>query len=159
MDSNKNLGLYVHIPFCKSRCNYCGFYSVAQIPNDRFISALIKEIEIKSRGFKERKCDTLYFGGGTPSSLSVNRLKNIVQAIKESFDISEDAEITMEMNPSDMDDEYIEKTLEMGINRISVGVQNNHDRLLKQIGRNHSAAGAERAVKRAFRKEIGRAHV
>lgn len=152
MDSNKNLGLYVHIPFCKSRCNYCGFYSVAQIPNDRFISALIKEIEIKSRSFKERKCDTLYFGGGTPSSLSIKQLKNIVQAIKESFDISEDAEVTMEMNPSDMDDEYIEKTLEMGINRISVGVQNNHDRLLKQIGRNHSAAGAERAVKRAFRK-------
>lgn len=152
MDKQKTLGLYIHIPFCKSRCPYCGFYSVAQTPDDRFISAMIKEIQIESGYFKNRQCDTLYFGGGTPSSLSIEQLAMIVQALKESFDIAANAEITMEMNPSDMSDEYIEKTLEMGINRISVGVQSNHDRLLKKIGRKHSAAEAESAVRRAFHK-------
>lgn len=66
----KPLGLYLHIPFCRSRCAYCDFYSISRTPDTRFSEALIREIEMKSAGFKDRVCDTIYFGGGTPSTLT-----------------------------------------------------------------------------------------
>ena len=147
----KNLGLYLHIPFCRSRCGYCGFYSIGRSPTDRFTEALVKEMEMKGPAFQNRLCDTVYLGGGTPSSLSKDQLGEIFHGLREHFQISETAEITMEMNPCDMTEDYLTQAQRLGVNRISIGVQSHDDRLLKAIGRLHSAKEAEQAVKRAYR--------
>ncbi len=146
-----DLGIYIHIPFCRSRCDYCGFYSIGRKPSDRFVQALAKEIEIKAPTFADRTVDTVYLGGGTPSSLSEAQLAEIFSALCENFSISKDAEITMEMNPCDMNDSYLSSARALGVNRLSVGVQSHDDRLLRAIGRLHTAKEAERAVKRAYR--------
>lgn len=145
-----DLGLYIHIPFCRSRCTYCGFYSVGTKPDDRFIRALEKEMEMRSPDFKDRLCDTIYLGGGTPSSLTEKQLAAVMENIRKNFHISENAEITMEMNPCDMTDSYLRNARALGINRISIGVQSHNDRLLQAIGRLHNASEAEKAVKRAY---------
>lgn len=145
-----DLGLYIHIPFCRSRCAYCGFYSVGTKPDDRFIRALEKEMEMRSPDFKDRLCDTIYLGGGTPSSLTEKQLAAVMENIRKYFHISENAEITMEMNPCDMTDSYLKNARALGINRISIGVQSHNDRLLQAIGRLHNASEAEKAVKRAY---------
>lgn len=147
----KNLGIYLHIPFCRSRCGYCGFYSIGRKPTDRFVQALQLEIEKKSVSFQDRICDTVYLGGGTPSSLSENQLTAILKTLRQHFSISKDAEITMEMNPCDMNEAYLKRAYDLGINRISVGIQSHDDTLLKAIGRLHTAKEAEKAVKRAYR--------
>lgn len=151
MADSKSLGLYLHIPFCRSRCYYCGFYSIGIDPTETFVDALIQEIENKSKFFEDRTCDTVYLGGGTPSALSEDQLEQIMSALHVYFSISENAEITMEMNPCDMTEEYLRNALTHGVNRLSVGVQTNHNELLAKIGRRHTAAEAERAVKRAFK--------
>lgn len=145
-----DLGLYIHIPFCRSRCAYCGFYSIGTKPDDRFLKALEREMEMKSPDFKDRIVDTIYLGGGTPSSLTEGQLTELMEKVRQYFRISENPEITMEMNPCDMTDSYLRHTLSLGINRISVGVQSHDDRLLRKIGRLHRASEAEKAVKRAY---------
>ena len=147
----KPLGLYLHIPFCRSRCAYCDFYSISRTPDTRFSEALIREIEMKSAGFKDRVCDTIYFGGGTPSTLTGMQLSEIMEALYKNFHISDQAEITMEMNPCDMTEEYLANARRLGINRLSVGVQTHNDYLLKAIDRRHDSKAAEEAVKRAYR--------
>ena len=99
MTDSKTLGLYLHIPFCRSRCYYCGFYSVGSKLTDSFLDALVQEMENKSKLFEDKLCDTVYLGGGTPSVLSGNQLKSIIEALHRYFHIYENAEITMEMNP------------------------------------------------------------
>lgn len=145
-----DLGLYIHIPFCRSRCAYCGFYSIGTKPDDRFLKALEREMEMRSPDFKDRLVDTIYLGGGTPSSLTEGQLTELMEKVRQYFHISENPEITMEMNPCDMTDSYLRHTLSLGINRISVGVQSHDDRLLRKIGRRHRASEAETAVKRAY---------
>ena len=146
-----DLGIYIHIPFCRSRCDYCGFYSVGRKPSNRFVLALQKEIERKAPAFADRLCDTVYFGGGTPSSLSASQLGDIFATLLGNFHISKDAEITMEMNPCDMSEAYLRAAKALGVNRLSVGIQSHDDRLLRAIGRLHTAAVARAAVKRAYR--------
>lgn len=146
-----DLGIYIHIPFCRSRCDYCGFYSVGRKPSDRFVQALTKEIEKKAPAFTGRLCDTIYFGGGTPSSLSAAQLSEIFGALRQYFRISKDAEITLEMNPCDMSEDYLSAAKVLGVNRLSVGIQSHDDRLLRAIGRLHTAKEAKDAVKRAYR--------
>ncbi len=150
MISDKKLGIYMHIPFCRSRCHYCGFYSVGRVPSERFADAIIREIETKGAVLKDRCCDTVYLGGGTPSSLTEEQLERIMTALHSHFHIDKNAEITMEMNPCDMNRHYIEHALSLGINRVSIGVQTNQDKLLKEIGRRHSALDAERALGNAY---------
>lgn len=151
MTNSKTLGLYLHIPFCRSRCYYCGFYSIGSNLTDSFLDALHQEMENKSKLFADRICDTVYLGGGTPSVLSGNQLKDIMEALHRYFHICENAEITMEMNPCDMTEAYLKNALVQGINRVSVGVQTNRDELLVKIGRRHTATEAEKAVNRAFK--------
>ncbi len=146
-----DLGIYIHIPFCRSRCDYCGFYSIGRKPSDRFVQAMAKEIEIKAPAFADRIVGTVYLGGGTPSSLSEAQLTEIFFALHKNFSISQNAEITMEMNPCDMSDSYLACARALGVNRLSVGVQSHDDRLLRAIGRLHTAKEAERAVTRAYR--------
>lgn len=144
------LGLYFHIPFCRSRCDYCGFYSIGMKPDDRFIHALSLEIQRRSAFFKDRIVDTIYLGGGTPSTLTSSQLEKLFKEIRTNFRIAEDAEITMELNPCDMTKEYMESVRQVGVNRISVGVQSHQDFLLKKIGRLHNAKEAEKAIRSAY---------
>ena len=146
-----SLGLYIHIPFCRSRCDYCGFYSIGRKPTDRYMDALTKEMDLKSQDFEDRLCDTVYLGGGTPSSLSEAQLTRLMKTLSQHFRISDTAEITMEMNPCDMSEDYLKNAMRAGVNRISIGVQEKHDHLLSAIGRRHTAKEAETAVKRAYR--------
>lgn len=145
-----DLGLYIHIPFCRSRCAYCGFYSIGRKPDAPFLKALAKEMEMRSPAFQDYLCDTIYLGGGTPSSLSENQLAEVMDNIRRRFHISDHPEITMEMNPCDMTDSYLRHARALGINRISIGVESHDDRLLRTIGRLHTASEAEKAVKRAW---------
>lgn len=144
------LGLYLHIPFCRSRCRYCGFYSNAALPPDAYVEAMLREMEGCCGDFP-MDVDTVYLGGGTPSALSASQLARLMEGVRRFFSVRADAEITMEMNPCDMTDAYLSCVRSLGINRLSVGVQSKDDRLLRVIGRRHTAAEAERAIARARR--------
>ncbi len=145
------LGLYFHIPFCQIRCRYCGFYTAAAVPDFRFIEAMLAEMGQYSADFGSCPVDTVYFGGGTPSMLTASQLTALMDGARQYFHILPDAEITMEMNPGDMSEAYLTAVQRAGVNRISVGVQARQDRLLRIIGRRHTAKEAEEAVRRAYR--------
>lgn len=156
MDS-KTAGLYIHIPFCLSKCPYCDFYSstsVSLIPH--FLNSLYREMEMHSHRFK---CfDTIYLGGGTPSLLTPNQLESILIQIRHNFDLSPDPEITMEANPADLHPDFLESIHEIGINRINIGVQSFDEKVLKFLGRRHSlhqAISAIEASRKVTFKNIG----
>ena len=143
-------GIYIHIPFCKSKCNYCNFYSVASSKHlNDFISALLIEIELQRNYFDGEKIETIYFGGGTPSVLSNDSLKIIIEKLQQTFEITSDAEITIETNPNDLDLKKIKEFKQTDINRISIGIQSFFDDDLKYLNRIHSASQAEASVKRS----------
>lgn len=148
-----NAGLYLHIPFCEKRCNYCDFYSsfVTEELLDDYTNALKREIKQWGGKF-HRPIDTIYLGGGTPSLLS-HRLKTVLDTVKESFKVAENPEITLELNPKG-DTEYLLKCAkEAGVNRLSVGMQSGIDSELKTLGRTHSAEDTAKTVLKA--REIG----
>jgi len=143
-----NPGLYIHIPFCRSKCAYCDFYSVTQkekIP--LFITSLIREMELY-RGLFDR-FDTIYLGGGTPSLLTAGQTKQILDALHETFLFSDDTEVTIEANPGDLTPETVSALHRAGINRINIGVQSFDDATLTLLGRRHSAAEAISAIENA----------
>ncbi len=134
-------GLYIHVPFCKSKCPYCDFYSTVKIEytND-FVSALLKEINLKRNLLDTNKLTSVYFGGGTPSILSDKQLATIFDTVNKHFTISVDAEITFEINPENVTKGNVKLWKSLGINRISIGTQSFDDNILKFLGRKHSAA-------------------
>ena len=138
-------GIYIHIPFCKRKCAYCNFYSLTMYENlmDGYLSALVGDMKAKG-GRTDRLFDTVYIGGGTPSLLE-KKIAGLIGAVKESFNITENAEITAEVNP-DVSDEFFKTAFESGINRISIGIQSADDQRLKLLGRTHTKAEAENAV-------------
>ncbi|HEY9123238.1 MAG TPA: radical SAM family heme chaperone HemW [Bacteroidales bacterium] len=142
-------GIYVHIPFCEKRCYYCDFYSVANKNkiND-FIEALISEIKLKQGFFHNNNepIKTIYFGGGTPSVLSTGQLEIILNEIATFFDISEVVECTIEVNPDDINAEYVKGLKSIGFNRVSIGIQSFDNGLLKLMNRRHSKKDAIKAV-------------
>lgn len=148
------LGLYIHIPFCQRKCNYCDFYSA--VPDTdakgRYIDRLCKEMK-KWGGRTARPIDTLYIGGGTPSLLSEVELTAIINTVRESFTLLPDAEITAEINPDDNIAEFLRFAKALGVNRISIGVQSANDNELKVLGRRHSFQQAVLAVETA--KKLG----
>ncbi len=146
-----DIGLYLHIPFCVSRCRYCGFYSTTGAPTEAYMEALLQEAAMQKEEIGKRSADTVYFGGGTPSGLPVSFLTRLLEGLNEIFPFAAGAEITMEMNPSDMRADYLSAVRALGVNRLSVGVQSFDDRLLAAIGRRHTAAEAKAAVRRAHR--------
>lgn len=142
----RNLGLYIHIPFCRTKCLYCDFCSFVsrdEQQREAYVGALLREIEAK--GTKDYSVDTVYFGGGTPSLLSAEQIGRILGEIKESFNVSPDAEITLECNPMTVsdDDKYFKELRALGVNRLSLGVQSAIDGELKLIGRRHSFEDAK----------------
>ena len=141
MQNKEELSLYIHIPFCVRKCGYCDFLSAPadEKARDRYVQALLMEIE-RYRGTEtaDRKIKTLYIGGGTPSTLSVKQLEYIIQKIKCTFNFCDDIEASMEMNPGTASKEKCRALYQMGINRLSIGLQSTNDMELKTLGRIHS---------------------
>ena len=138
-------GLYIHVPFCKSKCPYCDFYSIASsslIP--RWLKSLKKEISIDNDTFTS--FDTVYFGGGTPSILEIDTIGEILGCITANYNVHEDAEITIEANPGDLNPEKVEGIKSLGINRVNLGVQSFHDKDLQFLGRRHRAVDSKRVL-------------
>lgn len=135
------LGLYIHIPFCKQKCNYCDFCSFPGIDKEtrrRYLAALEEEIRSCAETAKGRTADSVFLGGGTPSLLTPRELCRLFTVLRESFDISPDAEITAEMNPGTVDRELIASFCEAGGNRVSLGLQSVHEAELRFLGRIHT---------------------
>lgn len=142
-------GLYIHIPFCKSRCIYCGFYSTTHLSlRDSYVSALCREMEMRSGNVLFRQLSTIYIGGGTPSQLSINHLHDIFKCIVNHFHVDDDAEVTIECNPDDVTPSFAEALKELPINRVSMGVQTFNDERLKFLRRRHSSEQVLKAIER-----------
>lgn len=143
--NNKNIGVYIHTPFCRSKCPYCDFYSIPYESDiaDRYVDALINEINSAD----EFTADTLFFGGGTPSLLGANRLNRILNAL--SGKLTDNCEITLECNPKTVDFGILKDYYTIGINRLSIGVQSFNDNELKALGRIHSSYDAKNIVSEA----------
>ncbi len=136
-------GIYIHIPYCLSRCSYCDFYSVTKTDSmQSFVRALLREMELRSMEIKGESCDTLYLGGGTPSLLPTDSLRQILAAASQFFTLSKDAEITMEVNPEDISPAVLDHLAALGINRISIGIQSIQNRHLDLMKRRHNAQKA-----------------
>lgn len=139
--------IYVHIPFCVRKCNYCAFNSAVGSENLResYVEALISEINLRGNG---ENVETIYFGGGTPSILTINQLERIIGAIFKNFCVN-DAEITIEANPGTIDAIFLREIKNIGFNRLSLGVQTFNDALLKIIGRIHDSRTAIETISHA----------
>lgn len=145
------LGIYVHIPFCKSKCKYCDFYSMPCRDDslmDSYLDAVcahIKEAGALAPGYR---VDTIYFGGGTPSYFGGDAIAIIMTTLRRNFDVASDAEITFEANPDSVTDRLLHRMRAEGFNRVSLGIQNDHDDMLEQLGRPHTYAQAMDAFQR-----------
>jgi oxygen-independent coproporphyrinogen-3 oxidase len=140
MKIKKNLSLYIHIPFCIQKCKYCDFLSFSSSEEDRnsYIQELQKELVWKSHWAKEYQVITVFFGGGTPSILTADQMKWLMDTIKEHYNLVSDAEITIEANPGTLTKDKLFVYRQCGINRISMGLQSANDEELKKIGRIHT---------------------
>lgn len=142
-----NVGVYVHVPFCKAKCRYCSFVSTVNPSGQSlYVGRVTEEIASFRDGLK---ADTVYFGGGTPSCLYPGALTEIFAAIKNKFAVTGNAEITCEANPESATPEFLEECLKIGVNRLSFGLQCADDGVLKKAGRLHDVAAFVRAVKMA----------
>lgn len=149
-------GIYIHIPFCKKKCIYCDFYSIAAKADvvDNYIDALCKEIAMRKAELCGETVKTVYVGGGTPSLLGHGRLLRIADALHREFDMCGVEEFTIEVNPDDVSDEEVAAFRSMGINRVSMGVQSFIDKELKFLNRRHTADGAIEAYNTILRNGI-----
>ena len=154
----RDMGLYVHIPFCKQKCMYCDFpaYQNLQDYYETYVYALVQEIDLWVSEHPEstsKAIDTIYFGGGTPTELSIQQLQMILDKIKNTFTITDDCHMTIESNPGEVNLHYLTKLVKLGFNRISFGVQTFDDKLLTMLHRSHNGEQAKQAVYDA--KEAG----
>jgi oxygen-independent coproporphyrinogen-3 oxidase len=145
-------GIYIHIPFCKKLCFYCDFYhTVSSGDNSAFIEALLKEASLRKDYLETETVSTIYFGGGTPSVFSIEELDTILNQIFRLFRVVENCEITIELNPDDINPVYLAGLKKLNINRISLGIQAWQDSYLKKLNRRHDSAQAAIALKETFR--------
>lgn len=143
-------GIYIHIPFCKTKCSYCDFYSIANSSTQKdFLQALNTEINLRKNEIGNQKIKSVYFGGGTPSLLDVANLNLIFEQLYSTFSISDNCEITLEANPDDLSPDYLKNLLMTPINRLSIGIQSNNDSILKMMRRRHNATQGTESVLRA----------
>ena len=142
--TNKNktpLGIYIHIPFCKSKCEYCDFYSIPGKHEELYADyteAVCRHIRETGPLAPKHRMDTIYFGGGTPSYFGAEGLATILTAVRKNFDVAPDAEITFEANPDSVTDQLLRRLRAEGFNRASLGVQCDDDKILKNLGRPHT---------------------
>lgn len=159
-------GIYIHIPFCNSKCAYCGFYSLPSLKlKEQFWEALKAEIVARKDYLKQRShcgldpqspsllqshhtppINTIYFGGGTPSLLSIKEISELLQLIKETYPVAENAEITLEANPDTLSLAYLEGLRQLGVNRLSIGIQSFFDNDLKYLSRRHDSHHARQCI-------------
>ena len=143
-------GIYIHIPFCKQRCNYCAFYSTTLYNiREKYVDALCKEIVLRKEYAGSAPIGTIYFGGGTPSTLTMEQLQKICGTIYSTHSVSSTAEVTIECNPDDLTPDFLAQLKQLPFNRISMGVQSFNDTQLKRLGRRHNAQKAREAVHNA----------
>lgn len=150
----KPLSIYIHIPFCLTKCTYCAFNTYTKLEHmvEPFVSALIREIEVVGLSKPGQTAHTIFFGGGTPSLLKTDQVERILAVLAHHYDIMPDAEITLEANPNDLTRPYLTGLREAGINRLSIGVQSTHENELKLFARRHDndqVAGAISAARLA----------
>ena len=145
------LSLYLHIPFCTAKCGYCDFNSYAGhehlIPS--YTGALVQEAQLWRRATAGRPIATVFFGGGTPSLMPLEEMRTLLDGMRDTFEITSDAEVTLEANPGSLDEAYLGGLLDLGVNRLSIGVQSFHDDELRALDRLHSAADAREAFRSA----------
>lgn len=140
-------GIYIHIPFCKTRCIYCDFYSTTRSElKERYIHALCRELEIRRQYLQEEPIETIYFGGGTPSQLSGEDFQQVFDTIEKNYDMKVIQEITLEANPDDLTPEYVQMLAALPFNRISMGIQTFDEDILRLLNRRHTAAQAINAI-------------
>ncbi len=151
VSQSQALGIYVHVPFCRSKCEYCDFYSLPAAARtqewmDQYVKAL--ETHIRECGARAPKyvVDTVYFGGGTPSYFGAERLRQVFTELSRRFNVSKSAEVTLEANPDTITEKGCKRLISSGFNRISIGVQTNDDQLLQILGRPHTFRQAKRSV-------------
>ena len=142
------LSLYLHIPFCSLKCRYCDFNAYAGLDKlvPPYVDALIAEMGLWRQAVRGRPVPTVFFGGGTPSLLPLPELERIIAALRDSFDLDPEAELTLEANPGTVDLPYLQRLLSLGVNRLSLGVQSFHDDELAALDRIHSAQDAKDAL-------------
>lgn len=145
-------GLYIHVPFCISKCNYCDFnsYKVDILSKQRYMKDLEREISLYKEEIDNKEINSVFLGGGTPSILNNDEIKNIFKLINENFNISKDAEITMECNPGTLTKDKLVAIKEAGVNRLSIGLQAVQNNLLESIGRIHTYEEFEKNYKDAL---------
>ena len=135
----EKLSIYIHVPFCVRKCEYCDFYSLCDLSlREDYVEALIAQIKDFRPAAKNKLVDTIYFGGGTPSLLSGEEILRILKTVRSVFRVSDDAEITMEANPGTLDPEKLSAYHTAGVNRLSIGLQSADPRELKRLGRIHT---------------------
>lgn len=151
-------GLYIHIPFCSSRCVYCGFFSTTSLSErQRYVDAVCREMTIRSgkHEIQGTQIDTIYLGGGTPSQLSVHQLNQLFDAIYNIYNVSDKAEVTMECNPDDITDVFADMLKQLPVNRVSMGAQTFNNQRLHFLHRRHKAEQVPLAVSRLRQAGIG----
>lgn len=144
-------GLYIHIPFCRSKCYYCNFYSLpTRRHQEELIDTLLLELEQQKDFFGQNPLGTVYLGGGTPSLMPVENIKKLIDRAIQIFGIVKDPEITVEANPEDVTPDWLRQLKQTPVNRISIGVQSFHDEDLRYLSRRHSAATSVSAIRSAL---------
>ena len=142
-------GIYIHIPFCKKACHYCDFhFSTSPQYKDQMLKALRSEIILRKNYLGKEEIETIYFGGGTPSLLSADELQLLISEITKQFNVSSNAEITLEANPDDLNPQKVRELRQTPLNRFSIGVQSFFEEDLKWMNRAHTAAEAQSSIKR-----------
>ncbi|MBD5460541.1 MAG: oxygen-independent coproporphyrinogen III oxidase [Lachnospiraceae bacterium] len=136
----KQLSIYIHIPFCVRKCSYCDFLSFPSKENEReeYVETLLEEIRLESSGYAAYEVRTVFFGGGTPSLLTPAQMERIMVCLRESFRFADCMEISVEANPGTVNRESLSAYLDLGFNRLSLGLQSSSDRLLRKLGRIHT---------------------
>ncbi len=147
-------GIYIHIPFCKQACHYCDFhFSTTLKHKDAMIEALLRELKIRKDYLADENIETIYFGGGTPSLLEPKEIEKIIHQIQDDFYVINHPEITLEANPDDLNAEYIKGIQQIGINRLSIGIQSFFNKDLEWMNRAHNSNQAIDSIKRS--QDIG----
>lgn len=142
-------GIYIHIPFCKTRCIYCDFYSTTRSElKERYIHALCRELEIRRQYLQGEPIETIYFGGGTPSQLSGEDFQQVFDTIEKTYGMKQVQEITLEANPDDLTPQYVQTLAKLPFNRISMGLQTFDEATLRLLNRRHTAVQAITAIER-----------
>ena len=157
LEKNKNnLSIYIHIPFCNSKCTYCAFNSMVANANDkkRYYNDLVSEIKMQSQLYRQYySVSSIYIGGGTPSAMDYYYIRDLLQCIYKNFAVKNSAEITIEINPNSVDKNKIREYILAGVNRFSIGLQSSNPKILKAMGRTHTVDDYEKTV--AMIREFG----